>query len=120
MMVINPGFEVWHINAEDPFLENKVNAEIAICKRKLIIKNYCNMRIQEQIKIDSWKQIVDSIKIDFDYRGVFSPTIIDMPEKNVMVKGIYPIPKTAGKILMVKIVDILFESIYIKIEEEVK
>lgn len=49
--------------------------------------------------------------IDFNYDGsVFEPQIVDVPEKNDLVKGLYDIPSNAGTI-RVKITDLLSESI---------
>jgi hypothetical protein len=60
--------------------------------------------------VDEWRELVDSIKIDFNYDGaVFSPTIIDIPEGSNLVKGSYKIPDNSGTI-KVKITDLLSES----------
>ena len=60
--------------------------------------------------VDNWKELVDSVMIDFNYDGsVFEPQTVDVPEGNNLVKGIYSIPANAGTI-KVKITDLLSES----------
>jgi site-specific DNA-methyltransferase (adenine-specific)/adenine-specific DNA-methyltransferase len=60
--------------------------------------------------VDNWKELVDSIMIDFNYDGaVFEPQTVDVPEKKELVKGVYPIPDNAGTI-RVKITDVLSET----------
>ena len=52
--------------------------------------------------------------IDWNYDGaVMQPSIIDIPEKNGLVSGIYDIPEAAGTI-KVKITDLLSESIEVE------
>lgn len=68
--------------------------------------------------MDEWRQLVESVMIDFNYDGaVLSPTVIDTPDKDELVKGVYAIPAGAGKI-KVKITDLLSESL--ELETEVK
>ncbi|MEY9424937.1 adenine-specific DNA-methyltransferase [Bradyrhizobium ottawaense] len=61
-------------------------------------------------KVDDWRQLVETVKIDWNYDGaVLSPIVIDNPEEGGLVKGQYAIPKDAGTI-RVKITDLLSES----------
>lgn len=96
-------------------------ADIAIENGKLVIREFYPMNLLSKLSwekqsVDDWRVLVDSIKIDFNYDGgVFSPTLIDIPEKNQIVKGIYTIPPTAGTI-RVKITDVLSESLEVTIE----
>jgi len=56
--------------------------------------------------------------IDFNYDGaVLSEPLVDLPEKDKLVKGVYDIPTNSGKI-KVKITDLLSESL--ELETEVK
>ena len=72
----------------------------------------------EKTNVEEWRELVDSIKIDFNYDGaVFSPTLIDIPEGRNLVKGSYKIPSDAGTI-KVKITDLLSESCEITINAE--
>ena len=66
--------------------------------------------------VEDWKELVDSIMIDWDYDGkVLKPDVIDLPEKNEMVKGIYKLPDKTGDI-RIKITDLLSESLEIDVE----
>ena len=66
--------------------------------------------------VDDWKQLVESVMVDFNYDGaVLQPTITDIPGKNEFVLGEYEIPETAGTI-RVKITDLLSESLEIEVE----
>jgi hypothetical protein len=65
----------------------------------------------DRTEIENWKQLVESIMIDFNYDGnVLSPSISDIPEKNKLVNGKYKIPLGAKKI-KIKITDLLSESL---------
>jgi site-specific DNA-methyltransferase (adenine-specific)/adenine-specific DNA-methyltransferase len=65
--------------------------------------------------IDNYKQLVESIMIDWNYDGkTLKPTVIDIPDKNDFVKGKYSVPSNHGKI-KVKITDLLSESLEIEL-----
>ncbi len=82
---------------------------------RLVIRDFYPMNLLQKLSIEKtdvkeWRELVDSIKIDFNYDGsVFSPTAIDIPEGKDLVKGTYKIPAEAGTI-KVKITDLLSES----------
>ena len=60
--------------------------------------------------IDDWRQLVESVAIDFNYDGaVMEPSVVDISEKNELVKGKYKIPEDAG-VIKVKITDLLSET----------
>ena len=104
-------------------LRDKVNlefrrdseAEVFVDDNKLVIREFYPMNLLQKLSIEKtnvneWRELVDSIKVDFNYDGaVFNPTIIDVPEGTGLVKGIYTIPEDAG-IIKVKITDLLSES----------
>lgn len=104
-------------------LRDKVNlefrrdseADIHIEGDKLVIREFYPMNLLQKLSIektnvDEWRELVDSIKVDFNYDGaVFNPSVIDVPEGRDLVKGIYRIPEDAGTI-KVKITDLLSES----------
>ena len=104
-------------------LRDKVNlefrrdseADIQIEGDRLVIREFYPMNLLQKLSIekqdvDNWRELVDSIKIDFNFDGaVFSPSVIDIPEGSNTVKGIYKIPADAGTI-KVKITDVLSES----------
>lgn len=65
--------------------------------------------------VEDWRQMVDSIMIDWNYDGVvMQPSVIDIPAKNEMVVGVYDIPEDAGTI-KVKITDVLSESLEVEV-----
>ena len=104
-------------------LRDKVNlefrrdseADVQIEGDRLVIREFFPMNLlqklsMEKTNVEEWRELVDSIKIDFNFDGaVFSPSIIDIPEGKEMVKGSYKIPAEAGTI-KVKITDLLSES----------
>lgn len=90
-------------------------AEIVIEGGKLLIREFYPMNLLQKLSlmkenVDNWKELVDSVMIDFNFDGsVFEPQIVDVPEGNNFVRGIYSIPTNAGTI-KVKITDLLSES----------
>lgn len=82
---------------------------------RLVIREFYPMNLLQKLSIEEtnveeWRELVDSVKIDFNYDGaVFTPTVIDIPEGSDLVKGSYKIPANAGTI-KVKITDLLSES----------
>ena len=73
------------------------------------------LSIQKE-NVEDWKQLVDSIMVDYNYDGnTLNPQIIDIPEKNDLVKGKYNIPANHGRIKL-KITDLLSESLEIEVE----
>lgn len=96
-------------------------ADIEFDGKTLTIKEFFPMNLLQKLSlqkenVENWKQLVDSVLIDYNYDGaVLNPQIIDVPEKNDLVKGVYSIPSNHGKI-KVKITDLLSESL----EKEVK
>lgn len=112
-------------------LRDKVNlefrrdseADVQIEGDRLVIREFFPMNLlqklsMEKTNVEDWRELVDSIKIDFNYDGaVFSPTTIDIPEDNELVKGSYKIPADAGTI-KVKITDLLSESCEITLNAE--
>lgn len=104
-------------------LRDKVNlefrrdskADVQIEGDKLVIREFYPMNLLQKLSIEEtnveeWRELVDSVKIDFNYDGaVFTPTVIDIPEGSELVKGSYKIPANAGTI-KVKITDLLSES----------
>ena len=91
------------------------DAKAVIKGGKLIIENFYPMNLLQKLSIEKtdvsdWKELAESIFIDWNYDGVtFSPETTDIPEKNELVKGEYDIPKSAGTI-HIKITDLISES----------
>lgn len=86
---------------------------------QVIIESFFPMNLLQKLSLDKqnvedWKQLVESVLIDFNYDGaVLNPTEIDIPDKKSFVKGVYDIPEDAGTI-RIKITDILSESLEIE------
>lgn len=87
---------------------------------KLVIRAFYPMNLMQKLSlrkeyVEDWRQLVDSIMIDWNYDGVvMQPTVTDVPGKNGMVKGIYDIPEGCGTI-KVKITDLLSESLEVEV-----
>jgi len=121
----NVDIQVQDVLAERKDLHFKRTSEgaIAIENGKLVIKSFYPLNLMQKLSmqrenVEDWRQLVDSIMIDFNYDGaVLSEPLVDLPEKDKLVKGVYDIPLNSGKI-KVKITDLLSESL--ELETEVK
>ena len=96
-------------------------AEIVRNNGHLIIEQFYPMNLLQKLSlmkenIEDWKELVESVKIDFNYDGaVMNPSVIDLLEDDKLVEGTYPIPADAGTI-RVKITDLLSESLEVTVE----
>lgn len=105
---------------KDLQLKRDSEAEIVREGSKLIIRAFYPMNLMQKLSlqkeyVEDWRQLVDSIMIDWNYDGVvMQPTVADVPGKNEMVKGIYDIPEGCGTI-KVKITDLLSESMEVEV-----
>jgi adenine-specific DNA-methyltransferase len=91
------------------------DARLAIENGELVIKGFYPMNLLQKLSLESdavedWRQLVESVKVDFHYDGaVLTPAIVDAPGKEEIVAGRYAIPADAATI-RVKITDLLSES----------
>lgn len=105
---------------KDIQLKRDSEAEIVREGGKLVIRAFYPMNLMQKLSlqkeyVEDWRQLVDSIMIDWNYDGVvMQPTVTDVPGKNEMVKGIYDIPEGCGTI-KVKITDLLSESLEVEV-----
>lgn len=105
---------------KDLQLKRDSEAEIVREGGKLIIRAFYPMNLMQKLSlqkeyVEDWRQLVDSIMIDWNFDGVvMQPTVTDIPGKNEMVKGIYDIPEGCGSI-KVKITDLLSESLEVEV-----
>jgi adenine-specific DNA-methyltransferase len=96
-------------------------AEIKVKDGFIVINQYYPMNLLQKLSlmkenIEDWKELTESIMIDFNYDGaVFEPKMVDVPEKNELVKGKYKIPEDHGTI-KIKITDLLSESFEMEIQ----
>jgi site-specific DNA-methyltransferase (adenine-specific)/adenine-specific DNA-methyltransferase len=95
--------------------KREAEAKIVLTQKKLEIKSFYPMNLLQKLsleraKVGEWRELVDSVLIDWNYDGaVFSPSLSDIPDKNTLVKGTYDVPNDAGTI-RVKITDLIAES----------
>lgn len=91
------------------------DARLAIEGGELVIEGFYPMNLLQKLSlepgaVEDWRQMVESVKVDFNYDGVvLTPAIVDAPGKDELVAGRYPIPADAGTI-RVKITDLISES----------
>ena len=89
-------------------------ARIVRSNGELIIEQFYPMNLLQKLSlmeenVEDWRELVESVKVDFNYDGaVLNPLVVDIPEKDELVSGSYPIPEDAGTI-RVKITDLLSE-----------
>ena len=115
--------EVMDILRDKSELEFKRESEVKIVRNNghLIIEQFYPMNLLQKLSlmkenVEEWRELVESVKIDFNYDGaVMNPLVVDPPEEDDPVKGTYPIPADAGTI-RVKITDLLSESLEVTVE----
>lgn len=101
-------------------LKREAEAEVAIEGGRLVIRSFYPLNLMQKLSlqkdyVEDWRQLVESIMIDWNYDGVvMQPSVTDVPDKKTMVKGIYDIPEDAGTI-KVKITDLLSESLEVEV-----
>lgn len=119
----NIDIEIIDILKDKANLQFKRDSEavIEIEENKLNIKEFYPMNLLQKLSmqkeyVEDWKQMVESVMIDWYYDGaVMEPKLIDIAEKNDLVKGVYEIPGDASNI-KIKITDLLSETY----EKEIK
>lgn len=101
-------------------LKRDSEAEIVREGGKLVIRAFYPMNLMQKLSlqkeyVEDWRQLVDSVMIDWNYDGVvMQPAVTDVPGKSELVKGIYDIPEGSGTI-KVKITDLLSESLELEV-----
>lgn len=101
-------------------LKRESEAEVVREGNKLVIRAFYPMNLLQKLSlqkeyVEDWRQMVDSIMIDWNYDGVvMQPTVTDVPDKKELVSGVYDIPEDAGTI-KVKITDLLSESLEVEV-----
>ena len=110
--------EIVDILRDKKELEFKREAEASVIVEdgKLTIKSFYPMNLLQKLSLQKesvgdWRELVESVLVDWNYDGaVLEPAVIDIPEKNGLVAGVYDVPADAGRI-KVKITDVLSESL---------
>ena len=101
-------------------LKRDTEAEVVREGDKLVIRTFYPMNLMQKLSlqkkyVEDWRQLVDSIMIDWNYDGVvMQPAVTDIPEKDELVLGVYDIPENYGTI-KVKITDLLSESLEVEV-----
>ena len=114
--------EIYDILRNKAELELKREAEAEVVREgsKLVIRAFYPMNLLQKLSlqkeyVEDWRQLVESIMIDWNYDGVvMQPAITDVPDKKSLVVGVYDIPDDAGTI-KVKITDLLSESLEVEV-----
>lgn len=105
---------------QDLQFKREAEAKVMKVKGELVIEQFYPMNLLQKLSmqketVEDWRELVESVMVDWNYDGgVFEPTLVDVPDKNELVRGTYPIPKDAGTI-KVKITDLLSESLEIEL-----
>jgi adenine-specific DNA-methyltransferase len=110
--------EVVDILRDRQDLQFKRDSEVKVIVQDglLIIERFYPMNLLSKLSVEkekvvNWRELVESIMIDWNYDGaVLQPGIVDIPEKNELVSGKYKIPEDARTIRL-KITDLLSESL---------
>lgn len=103
-------------------LQFKREADATVEKEngQLVVKEFYPMNLLQKLSmqkesVEDWRQLVESIFIDWNYDGeTMRPAICDIPEKDDLVTGVYDIPENAGNI-KIKITDLLSESLEVEV-----
>ena len=86
-----------------------------ILMRKLEIENEKVFRPEDKVKVSDFKQIIDSVAIDYDYdEKLFNAEEIDIPSDETVIKSKYSwdYPKAGQYTVAVKVVDVLGEEYF--------
>lgn len=118
----NLEIEIVDILRDKKDLQFKREADANVVKEnnQIIIKEFYPMNLLQKLSmqkesVEDWRQLVESIYIDWNYDGqTMRPTICDIPAKDELVSGIYKIPASADKI-KIKITDLLSESLELEV-----
>lgn len=101
-------------------LKREAEAEVVREGNKLVVRSFYPMNLMQKLSlqkeyVEDWRQLVESIMIDWNYDGVvMQPSVTNIPDKKDLVAGIYDIPEYAGNI-KIKITDLLSESLEIEV-----
>ncbi len=105
---------------QDLHFKRDSEARVVIKDGYLLVEQFYPLNLMNKLSetkedVEEWRQLVDSIMIDWNYDGaVLQPAIIDVPEGNALVSGRYRVPDDAGTV-RVKITDLLSEPLEVEI-----
>jgi site-specific DNA-methyltransferase (adenine-specific) len=105
---------------KDLEFKREAQADVRVVDNRLIIQSFYPMNLLQKLSIQQdtvydYKQLVESVMIDWNYDGVvLRPSVVDIPEKNVLVEGTYVLPEKTGRI-RIKITDLISESLELEV-----
>lgn len=100
--------------------KREADANVVRENNHVVIKEFYPMNLLQKLSmqkesVDDWRQLVESIYIDWNYDGeTMRPTVCDIPGKDELVSGVYIIPSSATRI-KIKITDLLSESLELEV-----
>ena len=114
--------EILDILRDKTDLQFKREADANVVKENntVAIKEFYPMNLLQKLSmqkesVDDWRQLVESIYIDWNYDGeTMRPAVCDIPGKDELVSGVYIIPSSATRI-KIKITDLLSESLELEV-----
>lgn len=114
--------EILDILRDKSYLHFKRESDANVVREngKIVIKEFYPMNLLQKLSmqkesVDEWRQLVESVFIDWNYDGdSMRPVICDIPGRDEYVQGIYEIPSTATRI-KIKITDLLSESLELEV-----
>lgn len=114
--------EILDILRDKTDLQFKREADANVIRENnhVVIKEFYPMNLLQKLSmqkesVDDWRQLVESIYIDWNYDGeTMRPTVCDIPGKDELVSGVYIIPSSATRI-KIKITDLLSESLELEV-----
>ena len=114
--------EILDILRDKTDLQFKREADANVVKENnnVVIKEFYPMNLLQKLSmqkesVDDWRQLVESIYIDWNYDGeTMRPAVCDIPGKDELVSGVYEIPSSATRI-KIKITDLLSESLELEV-----
>ena len=114
--------EILDILRDKTDLQFKREADANVIRENnhVVIKEFYPMNLLQKLSmqkesVDDWRQLVESIYIDWNYDGeTMRPAVCDIPGKDELVSGVYEIPSSATRI-KIKITDLLSESLELEV-----
>ena len=104
----------------DLHFKREADANVVKEGNNIVIKEFYPMNFLQKLSmqkesVDDWRQLVESIYIDWNYDGeTMRPAVCDIPGKDELVLGVYEIPSSATRI-KIKITDLLSESLELEV-----
>lgn len=100
---------------QDLQFKRDAEARVKVKGGKLTVEAFYPMNLLQKLSlqkeaVQDWRELVESVMVDWNYDGaVLTPALVDIPDRDELVKGVYSVPEDAGTI-RVKITDLLSES----------